>query len=69
MNCLQEAADYILNRLGIDKLDISLVEGSGLLDLAYQLIADPIIISLYDVPHCPIPTAVGHRQDILYGVI
>lgn len=61
MNCLQEAADYILNRLGIDKIDISIVEGSGLLDISDHLIKDPQIISLYDVPHSPIPTAIGHK--------
>lgn len=61
MNCLQMAANYILTRLGIDKIDISIVEGSGLLDLSDKLIKDPVMISLYDVPNCPIPTALGHK--------
>jgi hypothetical protein len=56
-----EAAEYVLKRLGIDKLDISIVEGSGLLDLYRHLIPNPIVIELTDVPHCPIPTALGHQ--------
>lgn len=64
-----EAAEYILSKLGIDKIDISIVEGSGLLDISNYLLTDPVIISLYDVPHSPIPTAIGHKQEILYGLI
>ena len=36
-NCLQEAADYVLQRLGVDKIDIAIVEGSGMLDLSDHL--------------------------------
>ena len=60
-NCLNEAATYILSKLNIDKIDISIVEGSGLLDISNHLLVDPVIISLYDVPHSPIPTAIGHK--------
>lgn len=56
-----EAADYILKRLGIDKIDISIVEGSGLLETSHHLIKEPIVISLFDIPHSPIPTAIGHK--------
>lgn len=42
-------------------MDISIVEGSGLLDIADNLIKDAKVISLYDVPNCPIPTALGHK--------
>lgn len=41
-NCLQEAADYVLKRLGVDKIDISIVEGSGMLDLSNHLFKDAI---------------------------
>ena len=27
------------------------------------------VISLNDIPHCPIPTAIGHKQDLLYAVM
>lgn len=64
-----EAAEYILKRLGVDKIDISIVEGSGLLDISSHLIPDPITINMSEVPHCPIPTAIGHKQGILYGII
>lgn len=30
---------------------------------------DAKIISLYEVPFAPIPTAIGHKQNILYGEI
>lgn len=70
-NCLQEAADYVLQRLGVDKIDIAIVEGSGMLDLSDHLFKseEVKVISLHDVPHCPIPTAIGHKQDILYAVM
>jgi len=55
--------------LGIDKIDISIVEGSGLLDISTHLIPDPVVVNMSDVPHCPIPTAIGHKQGILYGVL
>jgi purine-nucleoside phosphorylase len=61
-----------LKRLGIDKIDLSIVEGSGLLDLSSHLFKDASdvqVISMHDVPHCPIPTAIGHKQEILYAVM
>jgi purine-nucleoside phosphorylase len=70
---LQEAADYVLKRLGVDKIDLSIVEGSGLLDLSDHLFRDAgdsvKIISLHDVPHSPVPTAIGHKQELLYAVM
>ena len=54
----------MLKRLGIDKIDLSIVEGSGMLDLSTHLFRDASdyqMISLHDVPHCPIPTAIGHK--------
>jgi hypothetical protein len=50
-----------LQKLGVDKIDVAIVEGSGLLDIANHILPDPVIISLYDVPHAPIPTAIGHK--------
>ena len=61
MNCVSEAAEFVLNRLGVDKIDIAIVEGSGLADLADYLIPEPILIDLAEIPHCPIPTALGHK--------
>ena len=72
-NCLQEAASYILKTLNIDKIDISIVVGSGLTDLTDHLFRDAgdsfKLIKFSDIPHCPIPTALGHKQDLLYAVM
>ncbi|TNV83810.1 hypothetical protein FGO68_gene11754 [Halteria grandinella] len=70
-NCLQQAADYVLHRLNIDKIDLAIVEGSGMLDLSHHLFKDLQIteISMHDIPHCPIPTAIGHKQELLYAVM
>ena len=57
-----QAAEYVLSKLGVDKIDLSIVEGSGLLDLYTHLIPDPVVIELRDVPFCPIPTAIGHKE-------
>jgi purine-nucleoside phosphorylase len=62
-----------LNKLGVDKIDIALVEGSGLTDLSDHLFRESKdsvkVISFSDIPHCPIPTAIGHKQDLLYSVM
>jgi purine-nucleoside phosphorylase len=60
-----------LKRLGIEKLDLSIVEGSGLLDLSTHLFKDLQVteISMHDIPHCPIPTAIGHKQELLFAVM
>jgi len=58
-----------LKKLGVENIEISIVEGSGLLDISQHLIPDPIVIQMADVPHCPIPTAIGHKQGILYGIV
>ncbi|CDW84928.1 purine nucleoside phosphorylase [Stylonychia lemnae] len=57
------------DKLGVEKIDLSIVEGSGLLDISHHLIPDPIVIQMTDVPHCPIPTAIGHKQQIFYGIV
>ena len=43
-----------------------------MLDLSHHLFRDVgevMVISMNDVPHCPIPTAIGHKQEILYAVL
>lgn len=64
-----EAADYILNALKIDKIDIAIVEGSGLTEISKYLIPNPVIIDLSNVPHAPLPAAQGHKKEILYGIV
>lgn len=44
-----------------------MVEGSGFADTARTLMKDIKTISLFDVPHSPIPTALGHKTQILFG--
>lgn len=51
----------MLSKLGVDKIDISIVEGSGLLDISNHILNDPVTINMAEVPHCPIPTAIGHK--------
>jgi hypothetical protein len=62
-----------LKTLNVDKIDISIVEGSGLTDLSDHLFreaGDSVkLIRFSDIPHCPIPTAIGHKQDLLYAVM
>jgi len=52
---------------------VSIVEGSGLLEISDHLFRDAgdsvKVISLHDIPHCPVPTAIGHKQDLLYAVM
>ena len=41
-NCLQQAADYVLKTLGVDKIDIAIIEGSGLVDLSSHLFKEEV---------------------------
>lgn len=65
---MQEAAMYITSRIGNEPIQIGMVLGSGLGDLAEEL-DDSIAISYKDIPHFPVSTVFGHKGRLVAGML
>ncbi|MEK8127486.1 purine-nucleoside phosphorylase [Paenibacillus filicis] len=63
---IQEAAQWISDQIGRRPLQIGLVLGSGLGDLAHQ-VENPITIPYDRVPHFPVSTVEGHAGQFVIG--
>lgn len=63
---IQEAASYIQQRIGSRSLNVGLVLGSGLGDLAHQ-VENPVAIPYSEVPHFPVSTVEGHAGQFVIG--
>lgn len=63
----REAATYI-EQQGIEKVEVGLILGSGLGELADE-IEHPIIIPYEDIPSFPVSTVEGHAGQLVYGVL
>lgn len=68
MEKLRESADHILSRCSGERIDLAIVLGSGLGDLADQL-ENPIYIPYGEIPHFPISTVPGHRGRLAIGLL
>ena len=66
MDMLKESADYIRSRAGNDRIDVAIVLGSGLGDMADE-IEDAIVIDYHDIPHFPVSTVPGHKGRLVIG--
>ena len=66
MDMLGESADYIAGRAGEEKIDLAIVLGSGLGDMADE-INDAAIIDYHDIPHFPVSTVLGHKGRLVIG--
>lgn len=65
---MQEAAMYITSRIGNEPLQIGMVLGSGLGDLAEEL-TESVAISYKDIPHFPVSTVFGHKGRLVAGYL
>ena len=68
MGKLNEAKAYIEGKTKGMRIDIGLVLGSGLGDLADE-IKDPIIINYKDIPNFPVSTVQGHAGRLVIGAL
>ena len=66
MDKLAQSADYIVGRIGDEKVDIAIVLGSGLGDLANSL-EDAVVVDYHDIPHFPVSTVPGHKGRLVAG--
>jgi len=62
-----EAVNYIRTKVSIDS-DIGIILGSGLGNLAYNII-DPVEISYSDIPYFQTSTVQGHDGKLIFGKI
>lgn len=63
---LNESADYIKSKAGDEKIDLAIVLGSGLGDLADE-IENSVYIDYHDIPHFPVSTVKGHKGRLVIG--
>ena len=66
MENLKESTSYIRQIIGDKKIEIAIVLGSGLGDLADE-IENPICIDYHSIPHFPISTVPGHKGRFVLG--
>ncbi len=66
MKKLNESAEYIKLKAGDKKIDIAIVLGSGLGDLADD-IENAVYIDYHDIPHFPVSTVKGHKGRLVIG--
>lgn len=66
MKKLEQARDYINSRTNNLKIDVGIVLGSGLGNMAEQ-IDNPIIIDYKDIPNFPVSTVQGHAGRLVIG--
>src|SRR5262249_13791020 len=65
---IQEAAEYLRTKLNGKHPAIGLILGSGLGDLAEQVV-DAVSISYDEVPHFPVSTVEGHAGRFVVGTL
>ena len=63
----REATTYIENQ-GVNEVDVGLILGSGLGELADE-IENPIVIPYEEIPAFPVSTVAGHVGQLVYGIL
>ena len=65
---LHESADYINKKTGNAKVEMAIVLGSGLGDLADSL-EEAVAIPYGEIPHFPVSTVPGHKGRLVCGLL
>lgn len=66
-NNAKKAASYLENK-GIENVEVGLILGSGLGELADE-IENPIVIPYTEIPSFPVSTVAGHAGQLVYGTL
>ena len=64
-NKVKESVEYIKNKID-DKPEIALILGSGLGDLAEEIV-NPTIIPYKEIPHFKVSEVAGHKSQLVIG--
>ena len=65
---LSEAAEYVRSKVGKEPINLAIILGSGLGDLADELI-NAVSIPFSSIPNFPQTTVVGHAGKIVVGIL
>jgi purine-nucleoside phosphorylase len=60
------ASNQIKKILGVEKIDVAMVFGSGHKGLADE-VDNPRTIQYAEIPYFPIPTNIGHGREFVFG--
>jgi purine-nucleoside phosphorylase len=66
MQKIQDSADYVRSCVGPEPIEIGMILGSGLGELANQ-VEDAVIVPYHDIPHFPVSTVPGHAGRLVVG--
>lgn len=64
---VQEIVNFIQSKVA-EKPEVAIICGSGLGGLG-ELIENKIVVPYADIPHFPRSTVVGHRSNLIFGVL
>ncbi len=64
---IKESSSFIKEKFN-EKLDLAIVLGSGLGDMA-EKIENPIYINYKDIPNFPVSTVKGHKGRLVLGKV
>lgn len=68
MDKFAQSLDYVKSLIGDFKPEIGIVLGSGLGTIADD-VKDPKVVPYGDIPGFPVPTAIGHKGNFVFGTI
>ena len=68
MDNFAQLQKYVRSRIGSFKPDIGIVLGTGL-DSVADAVENPVIVPYSSIPGFPVPTAIGHKGNFVFGTI
>ncbi len=66
MRKLEESAAYVRSLAGTDPIEIGMILGSGLGELANE-VENAVVVPYHDIPHFPVSTVPGHAGRLVIG--
>lgn len=66
MRKFEESAAYVRSLVGAEPIEIGMILGSGLGELANE-VEDAVVVPYHDIPHFPISTVPGHAGRLVIG--
>ncbi len=66
MRKFEESAAYVRSRVGTEPIEIGMILGSGLGELANE-VEDAVVVPYHDIPHFPVSTVPGHAGRLVIG--
>ncbi|PKL12139.1 MAG: purine-nucleoside phosphorylase [Spirochaetae bacterium HGW-Spirochaetae-8] len=66
MRKFEESAAYVRSRVGTEPIEIGMILGSGLGELANE-VEDAVVVPYHDIPYFPVSTVPGHAGRLVIG--